>query len=73
MKSYYLVTFGYTSSVVNNITAGKAKSIMKSHGVHVHRITQEPGLYPEIIFTKNGIYMGTYFTKSHKLIHWSAQ
>ena len=73
MKSYYVSVVGRTRKVVSNITAGKAKSIMRMHGVHTYRITNEPGLYTEITFTKNGMYMGTYFTKSHKLIHWSAK
>ena len=75
MKSYYVLTMGYTQIVVSNITAGKAKSIMRMYGVHTYRIIPEPGLYTEITFTKNGMYMGTYFTKSHRLIHfrWSAQ
>ena len=75
MKSYYVLTMGYTKIVVSNITAGKAKSIMRMYGVHTYHITKEPGLYTEITFTKNGMYMGTYFTKSHRLIHfrWSAQ
>ena len=73
MKSYYALTMGYTNTVVSNITAGKAKSIMRMYGVHTYHITQEPGLYTEITFTKNGMYMGTYFTKSHKLIHWGAK
>ena len=73
MKSYYLVTFGNTRAVVDNITAGKAKSIMRMYGIHTYRIHPEPGLYPEITFTKQGIYMGTYFTKSHRLIHWGAK
>ena len=71
MKSYYLVTLGNTRAVVNNITAAKAKSIMRMHGVHSHHITKEPGLYTEITFTKEGRYQGTYFTKTHKLIYWS--
>ena len=73
MKSYYALTMGYTNTVVSKITAGKAKSIMRMHGVHTYRIIPEPGLYTEITFTKNGMYMGTYFTKSHKLIHWGAK
>ena len=73
MKSYYALTMGYTNTVVSKITAGKAKSIMRMYGVHTYHITQEPGLYTEITFTKNGMYMGTYFTKSHKLIHWGAK
>ena len=75
MKSYYVLAMGRTKTVVSKTTAGKAKSIMRMHGVHTYRITNEPGLYTEITFTKNGMYMGTYFTKSHRLIHfrWSAQ
>ena len=73
MKSYYALTMGYTQTVVSKITAGKAKSIMRMYGVHTYRIIPEPGLYTEITFTKNGMYMGTYFTKSHKLIHWGAK
>lgn len=73
MKSYYALTMGYTNTVVSKITAGKAKSIMRMYGVHTYRIIPEPGLYTEITFTKNGMYMGTYFTKSHKLIHWGAK
>ena len=73
MKSYYSVFFGSTKTVVNNITAGKAKSIMRMYGVHVHQTTKEPGLHTEITFTKNSMYMGTYFTKSHRLIHWSTK
>ena len=73
MKSYYALTMGYTNTVVSKITAGKAKSIMRMYGVHTYHITQEPGLYTEITFTKNDMYMGTYFTKSHKLIHWGAK
>lgn len=73
MKSYYVLTMGYTQIVVSEITAGKAKSIMRMHGVHTYRIIPEPGLYTEITFTKNGMYMGTYFTKSHKLIHWGGK
>lgn len=72
MKSYYVLTMGCTQTVVSNITAGKAKSIMRMHGVHTYRIIPEPGLYTEITFSKDGMYMGTYFTKSHRLIHWSA-
>ena len=73
MKSYYVLTMGYTQIVVSNITAGKAKSIMRMYGVHTYRIIPAPGLYTEITFTKDGMYMGTYFTKSHQLIHWSAK
>lgn len=73
MKSYYALTMGYTNTVVSKITAGKAKSIMRMYGVHTYRIIKEPGLYPEITFSKQGMYMGTYFTKSHRLIHWSAK
>ena len=73
MKSYYALTMGYTNTVVSKITAGKAKSIMRMYGVHTYRIIPEPGLYTEITFTKNGMYMGTYFTKSHKLIHWGGK
>ena len=73
MKSYYVLAMGCTKTVVSKITAGKAKSIMRMYKAHTHYITQEPGLYTEITFTKNGMYMGTYFTKSHKLIHWSAK
>ena len=73
MKSYYVLAMGCTKTVVSKITAGKAKSIMRMHGVHTYRITNEPGLYTEITFTKNGMYMGTYFTTSHRLIHWGAK
>ena len=73
MKSYYALTMGYTNTVVSKITAGKAKSIMRMHGVHTYRIIKEPGLYPEITFSKQGMYMGTYFTKSHRLIHWGGK
>ena len=72
MKSYYVSVVGRTRKVVSNITAGKAKSIMRMYGVHTYCIIKEPGMYTEITFTKNGMYMGTYFTKSHRLIHWSA-
>ena len=71
MKSYYVIHRRYAETSVNNITAGKAKSIMRMHGVHSHHITKEPGLYTEITFTKEGMYQGTYFTKTHKLIYWS--
>ena len=73
MKSCYALTMGYTNTVVSKITAGKAKSIMRMYGVHTYRIIKEPGLHTEITFTKNGMYMGTYFTKSHKLIHWGGK
>ena len=73
MKSCYVIVVGRTKKVVSNITAGKAKSIMRMHGVYTYRIIKEPGLYTEITFTKNGMYMGTYFTKSHRLIHWGAK
>ena len=73
MKSYYVSVVGRTRKVVSNITAGKAKSIMRMYGVHTYRTIPEPGLYTEITFTKNGMYMGTYFTKSHRLIHWSTK
>ena len=73
MKSYYALTMGHTNTVVSKITAGKAKSIMRMYGAHTYHITNEPGLYTEITFTKNGMYMGTYFTKSHKLIHWGGK
>ena len=73
MKSYYALTLRSTQTVVSKITAGKAKSIMRMYGTHTYHITNEPGLYTEITFTKNGMYMGTYFTKSHKLIHWGAK
>ena len=69
MKSCYVIVVGRTRTTVSNITAGKAKSIMRMYGVHTYRIIKEPGLYPEITFSKNGMYMGTYFTKSHRLIH----
>ena len=69
MKSYYAIVVRRTRKVVSNITAGKAKSIMRMYGVHTYRIIKEPGLYPEITFSKQGMYMGTYFTKSHRLIH----
>ena len=72
MKSYYVLAMGCTKTVVSKISAGKAKSIMRMYGAHTYHITKEPGLYTEITFTKNGMYMGTYFTKSHRLIHWSA-
>ena len=72
MKSHYVSVVGRTRKVVINITTGKAKSIMRMHGVHTYRIIPEPGLYTEITFSKDGMYMGTYFTKSHRLIHWSA-
>ena len=73
MKSYYALTMGYTHTVISKITAGKAKSIMRMYGAHTYHTTQEPGLHTEITFTKNGMYMGTYFTKSHKLIHWGGK
>ena len=73
MKSYYVAALGCTKTVVSNITAGKAKSIMRMHKVHTYHITQEPGLHTEITFTKNGMYMGTYFTKSRQLVHWGAK
>ena len=73
MKSYYALTLRSTQTVVSKITAGKAKSIMRMYGAHTYHITNEPGLYTEITFTKNGMYMGTYFTKSHKLIHWGGK
>ena len=73
MKSYYVLVMGCTKTVVSKITAGKAKSIMRMYGVHTYRIIPEPGLYTEITFTKNGMYMGTYFTKTHRLVHWGAQ
>ena len=73
MKSYYVSVVGRTRKVVSNITAGKAKSIMRMYGIHTYRIIKEPGLYPEITFSKQGMYMGTYFTKSHRLIHWGAK
>ena len=72
MKSYYVLVLGCTKTVVSKITAGKAKSIMRMHGVHAYRIIPEPGLYTEITFTKNGMYVGTYFTKTHRLTYWSA-
>ena len=71
MKSYYALAIRCTKTVVNKITAAKAKSIMRMHGIHSHRITKEPGLYTEITFTKEGKYQGTYFTKTHKLVYWS--
>ena len=73
MKSYYVIVVGRTRKVVSNITAGKAKSIMRMHGVHAYSIIKEPGLYPEITFSKQGMYMGTYFTKSHRLTYWGAK
>ena len=73
MKSCYVLAFECTKTVVSKITAGKAKSIMRMYGVHTYRIIKEPGLYPEITFSKQGMYMGTYFTKSHRLIHWGAK
>ena len=73
MKSYYTLTMGYTNTVVSKITAGKAKAIMRMYGVHTYRIIPEPGMYTEITFSKDGMYMGTYFTKSHKLIHWGGK
>ena len=73
MKSYYSVFFGSTKVDINNITASKAKSIMRMYGAHTYHITKEPGLYTEITFTKNGMYIGTYFTKTHRLVHWGAQ
>ena len=73
MKSYYSIRRRCTKTVVSKITAGKAKSIMRMYGVHTYRIIPEPGLYTEITFTKNGMYMGTYFTKSRQLIHWGAK
>lgn len=72
MKSYYVLALGCIKTVVSKTTAGKAKSIMRMYGVHTYRIIKEPGLYTEIAFKKDGMYMGTYFTKSHRLIHWSA-
>ena len=69
MKSYYVKYKGCTQTVVSKITAAKAKSIMRMYGVHTYRTIKEPGLYPEITFSKQGMYMGTYFTKSHRLIH----
>ena len=62
-----------TKTVINKITASKAKSIMRMYGAHTYHITKEPGLYTEITFTKNGMYVGTYFTKTHRLVHWGAQ
>ena len=73
MKSYYSMDMAGTKTVVSKITAGKAKSIMRMYKVHAYHITQEPGLHTEITFTKNGMYMGTYFTKSRQLIHWGAK
>ena len=73
MKSHYVLAMGCTQTVVSKITAGKAKSIMRMYGVHTYHIIKEPGLYPEITFSKQGVYMGTYFTKSHRLIHWGAK
>ena len=73
MKSYYVAAMGCTKTVVSNITAGKAKSIMRMYKIHIYHITQEPGLYTEITFSKDGMYMGTYFTKSRQLIHWGAK
>ena len=73
MKSCYVIALGYTQTVVSKITAGKAKSIMRMHGVHTYRIIPEPGLFTEITFTKDGMCMGAYSTKSHQLIHWSAK
>ena len=73
MKSCYVKHMGYTNTVVNNITTGKAKSIMRMYGIHTYRIIKEPGLYPEITFFKQSVYMGTYLTKSHRLIHWGAK
>ena len=73
MKSYYVSALGCTQTVVSKITAGKAKSIMRMYGVHTYRIIPEPGLYTEITFSKDGMYMGTYFTKSHQLTHWGAK
>ena len=73
MKSYYALTMGYTNTVVSKITAGKAKSIMRMYGVHTYRTIPAPGLYTEITFTKDGMYMGTYFTKSHRLTYWGAK
>ena len=72
MKSYYVSRMGCTKTVVSKLTAGKAKSIMRMHGIHTYRIIPTPGLYTEITFTKDGMYKGTYFTKSRQLIHWSA-
>ena len=73
MKSYYVAALGCTQTVVSKITAGKAKSIMRMYGVHTYRIIPEPGMYTEITFSKDGMYMGTYFTKSRQLIHWGAK
>ena len=73
MKSYYVLALGCTKTVVSKITAGKAKSIMRMYGAHTYHITKEPGLYTEITFIKNGMYVGTYFTKTHRLVHWGAQ
>ena len=73
MKSYYVLAMGCTKTVVSKITAGKAKSIMRMYGVHTYRIIPEPGMYTEITFSKDGMYMGTYFTKSRQLIHWGAK
>ena len=73
MKSYYVKYKECTQTVVSKITAAKAKSIMRMYGVHTYRTIKGPGLYPEITFSKQGMYMGTYFTKSHRLIHWSAK
>ena len=73
MKSYYVLAMGCTKTVVSKITAGKAKSIMRMYGVHTYRIIKEPGLYPEITFSKQGMYMGKYFTKSHRLTYWGAK
>ena len=73
MKSYYSMDMAGTKTVVNKITAGKAKSIMRMYGAHTYHITKEPGLYTEITFIKNGMYIGTYFTKTHRLVHWGAQ
>ena len=72
MKSYYVLAMGCAQTVVSKITAGKAKSIMRMYGVHTYHIIKVPGLYTEIAFSKDGMCMGTYFTKSHRLIHWSA-
>ena len=73
MKSYYSMDMAGTKTVVNKITASKAKSIMRMYGAHTYHITKEPGLYTEITFIKNGMYVGTYFTKTHRLVHWGAQ
>ena len=73
MKSYYSMDMAGTKTVVSKITAGKAKSIMRMYGVHTYRIIPEPGMYTEITFSKDGMYMGTYFTKSRQLIHWGAK